>query len=346
MGGLTGLPGRYAVIDGAQYLYFSGTSYLGLTADQGFKALIEAGVKQLGGHFGGSRLNAVSLEIFKEAEDWISNFTSAEAALVASSGSLAGQLLIKYLKGYFIYAPDVHPALWNGSISFKGSFQEWVSWIKHHWPVNQEKVIIVANSINPLTVEAYDFSWLEHLPLQKGQLVLVIDDSHGLGILGQDGSGILSLLPQREEIEVVVVSSLGKALGIPGGVILGSKALIENLWESPFFGGASPPPPAFLHVLVNSNDIYTNALNKLKDNIRLFKNLTSHLPGLSSIDDYPVVKVDKPALGPWLREKGILISQMSYPSPDSPLCTRIVINAAHQKEDIHKLAQKLFEFGF
>jgi 8-amino-7-oxononanoate synthase len=341
MGSLTGLPGRYAIVDGEQYLYFSGTSYLGVAANEAFGALVEAGIKQFGGHFGGSRLNTLSPAIFKEAENWISGFTSAAASLIVSSGSLAAQLLIKFLKGHFIYAPDVHPAFRNGTTPFSGSFSDWVAWMQHNWPVREEKVIIVANSVNPIKLRAYNFNWVEQLPLNEGQLILVVDDSHGLGVLGHNGSGIWPSLPQREDIEAVVVSSLGKALGIPGGVILGRKTRIEHLWSSPFFGGASPPPPAFLYALVNSHNIYAKALHQLKENVMYFKSLTGHLSELYSIDDYPVVKVNDPELAPWLKRKKILISQLSYPSSNSPLCTRIVINAAHQKEDIHELARQL-----
>jgi len=338
MNELEKLPGRTAQLNGKEYLYFSGTSYLGMADNALFNQYLQEGIQCYGGHYGGSRLGSIPLRIFEQAEQFLATFTRAPAALVVSSGSLAGQLLIKYLNGQFYFAPGVHPALWNGQDAFEGTFEQWQDWLLVNLTNSGTQNILVTNSIDPLGVQSFDFAWLPDLVNKVGEIILVVDDSHGLGVIGKEGRGIYSFLPKLPGLEVVVVSSLGKALGVSGGAVLGSKNLIKKLWHSPFFGGASPPPPAFLHAMINSIEAYRQALVRLRKNIIYFHQLLPARSRFQSVEGYPVFSVSDKSLAPRLKEQGILISQLPYPTPESPLLTRIVLNAAHREADLELLA--------
>ena len=72
--------------------------------------------------FSASRNNNLQLKIYEETEAFLANWTSAEAALTVTSGLLAGQLAVNFLKNtqnlkglnpVFIYAPSAHPAVWE-----------------------------------------------------------------------------------------------------------------------------------------------------------------------------------------------------------------------------------------
>ncbi|MGV3588073.1 MAG: hypothetical protein ACO1OF_13795 [Adhaeribacter sp.] len=110
----TELPGRTLTANGREYLYFSGTSYLGMSRNQKFQALLQEGFRQYGLNYSSSRLSNVQLAVFAETENYLATYTGAEAALTISSGLLAGQLVVQALagSGTFIYAPRTHPALW------------------------------------------------------------------------------------------------------------------------------------------------------------------------------------------------------------------------------------------
>jgi 8-amino-7-oxononanoate synthase len=110
------LPSPTIEIEGQEYLYFSGTAYLGLPQDSGFQTLIQEGSHQYGSVYGSSRNGNLQLSIYEQAEAKLAVWTGAEAALTLSSGMLAGQAAIRelMLEGFeFVYSPDVHPAVWH-----------------------------------------------------------------------------------------------------------------------------------------------------------------------------------------------------------------------------------------
>lgn len=344
MAGLGHLPGRTAVLDGETYLHFSGTSYLGLADNADFQQLLQEGIAKYSGHYGGSRLGGWLPEVFAEAEAWLAEFTGAPAALLVSSGSLAGQLAVRAARGQFFAGPGLHPAVWREGPGFLGGFAAWGQHLAETLPTIEGPAVLATNAIDPLGVQAYDFSLFETLPLPEAGATLIVDDSHGLGVLGSTGGGSYAGLPQREGLNVVVVGATGKALSVSGGMVLGKQSWMEQIWQQPFFGGASPPPPAFLYAMMRSTAIYTTALQRLRRNIAyLSKQLPASLP-IRSLPGYPVFAVDDPAIGPWLRERKVLISQLAYPTPDSDLLTRIVVNGAHGEGDLEGLVGLLRRF--
>lgn len=339
------IPGRIASLNGRVFRYFSGTSYLGMAQYEPYKAALAEGIARYGASFGGSRLGNIRFPIFEEAEAWLAAFTGAEAALTVSSGSLAGQVLARYLqdKGRLYFAPGAHPALWAEGHYFEGPFEAWADFVLKECRHAKSPVILLSNAVDSLFARPYSFDWLEQLPAGTA-ITLVFDDSHGLGICGEKGAGAISMVKPPQHVELVVVSSLGKALGVPGGVILGRRSLIEALWHSPFFGGASPIPPAFLYAMLRVKNHYPFALEKLRDNIRQFRQAVLPTGLFRSFEDYPVFYTPEHRLGPWLETHGCLLSQFAYPTPEDEPVTRIVLNALHQAEDIDYLSGMIRKF--
>ena len=339
------IPGRTAILNGRVYRYFSGTSYLGMAQYEPYKAALAEGIGRYGANFGGSRLGNIRFPIFEEAEAWLAGFTGAEAALSVSSGSMAGQVLARYLqdKGSLYFAPGAHPALWVEGHYFEGDFEAWVDFILRECHRATRPVVLLSNPVDSLFARPYPFDWLEQLP-SGIPITLVLDDSHGLGICGENGAGAYSIVKPPPHVELIVVSSLGKALGVPGGVILGHRNLYEALWHSPSFGGASPIPPAFLYGMLQVKDHYPMALEKLKGNIRQFRQAVLSTGLFQSFEDYPVFYTPEHRLGLWLEQRGCLLSQFAYPTPEDDPVTRIVLNALHEPEDIIYLAGLIQQF--
>lgn len=343
---LEAMPGRSIGINGRQFLYFSGTSYLGMSCNEAFQELLREGLGRYGANFGGSRLGNIRFAVFEEAEAWLAKFAGAPAALTVSSGSLAGRLLVEHFRGKAAlhFAPGAHPALWGDGDYFQGAFADWVGHILLEAAGGMGPMALFTNSVDPLLVQKHAFDWLQQLP-ENRPITIVVDDSHGFGICGPGGSGIWQELEAPDNVAAVVISSLGKALGIPAGLILGSQEMIEEIWRSPFFGGASPSPPAFLYAMLKSGPLYRLAHQKLLANIRRFEKQTNHLPMLFSFGDYPAFCTPEAPLAPWLEEKSCLISQFSYPTPEDKPVTRIVLSALHEEQDIDYLADAIREYA-
>jgi 8-amino-7-oxononanoate synthase len=181
------------------------------------------------------------------------------------------------------------------------------------------------------------------LPANKN-ITLLVDDSHGFGIIGKEGAGIFSELVDYKNIHLIVISSFGKAFGIPGGVVLSDKQTIDNFKNNPFFGGSSPVIPAYLYAFLQSETIYKKEREKLFANIRMFESQISAFGLFSNFTNYPVFYTPQNKLCTYLKENQILISSFPYPSPEDTQITRVIINSLHTPQDINSLATSVMAF--
>jgi 8-amino-7-oxononanoate synthase len=376
------LPGRTITLNNEEHLFFSGTSYLGMGHQPLFREALMEGMSRYGTVFSASRNNNLKLKIYEEAEDFLAQWTGAEAALTVTSGLLAGQISVQSIDNQrFIYAPSVHPAIWRETPPsrnnrdfvpqqyFFENYDDFSSRIIDVIENEKEKpVVVCTNTIDPLRCEIYDFLWIAQLP-QNQDITLVFDDSHGIGITGNDGAGFLSrpdIKPLMEQIKllprikVIVIASLAKALGIPGGVILSDVKTIEAIRRNPLFVGASPIVPAYLFAFLKAQNVYQQARERVFFNINLYKNLTQknlkkrgNLPTgqagtagvlLKTYDNYPVSYMLDNSLYDFLLKHKVLISSFSYPNPSDAPITRIIISALHEASDIEYLASVTNDF--
>ena len=336
------LPGRTIWIDGQERLYFSGTSYLGMGCNQAFRELLHEGMVRYGTSYSSSRASNVQLAVYQEAEHLLAELTGAEAALTFSSGYQAGQATIRQLptQQTFFYAPDAHPALWRSpSDAIYGDFSAWTDTVVEQLHTKNGDVVIVANALDPLLAQRHDFRWMARLPEDRG-IILLVDDSHGLGIIGERGGGIFATLQPlaKPNVMVVVVSSLGKAFGVPGGVVLGPTGFIDNLRKSLFFTAASPAPPAYLYAFGQAQLLYEQARQQLFENVAYFQEQTAGLALFRSIDRYPVFYTADNALAEAVAPPCVL-SSFPYPHPDSEPITRVIVSSLHRKEDLDTLGE-------
>jgi len=330
-------------IEGQEYLYFGGTAYLGIPQNQDFLSLYMEGLSRYGINNGTSRNNNVQLGIYDEAEQIAADRFGAEAALISSSGYLAAQLVLQNCigKGQFAYAPSTHPALWIDERSRPaGSFKEWSEDIVKQ--INESDTpdwVLISNSMNNLFPEIYDFDFTQKINPDKKVLVIV-DDSHGIGILN-GGLGAYTALPEKDNIEWIVVASMAKALGVDAGVILSSKQTIAALKNSNEYLGASPPPAAAIYAFMKAETIYRSAYQQLMKNDQLLRELLGNTSKYASVPDFPVFLSEDPQLAEKLLSRKILISSFPYPDKNSLPINRIVLCSWHSPEDIKQLSEYL-----
>ncbi|WP_299823183.1 aminotransferase class I/II-fold pyridoxal phosphate-dependent enzyme [uncultured Pontibacter sp.] len=340
------LTGRTVVADGKELLYFSGTSYLGMCKNSQLEAIIQEGAKRYGTTYSSSRNSNLKLAVYDEAEELLAALAGAEAALTFSSGYLAGQALIRTIsKGQaFIYAPDAHPAIWQSAADANHvDFDLWVESLAESINACSGEVVLLMNSVDPLKARKYDFSWVAQLPVNRS-ITLIVDDSHGFGLINE-GAGIYPTLKQlvKPNVALIVVGSMGKALGIAGGVVMGPARIIALLRKSPYFIGGSPAPPAYLYAFIHAQNIFATSRQQLKRNVQQFQQLVRHTGLFNYFDDYPVFYTKEHNLYFALEEDAI-ISCFPYPDPESAPVTRVVINSLHTSGDISFLAEKIEKF--
>ena len=290
--------------------FFGGTAYLGIPSNKKFKQLVFEGINRYGLNFGASRNSNLTLDIFSTAEHQAAKRSGAEAAIIVSSGYLAAQLVVQnYTTSHrFIYAPETHPALWIGKPNPpKMSFSEWAEKTVEEVNKSNDDVLLITNSVNNLLPEIYEFDWLTNVHSGR-KLTLLIDDSHGIGIIGQNGEGSYSRVTKLPNISLVVVSSMAKALGVDAGLILSTEKMIARLRTSPIYSGASPPSPGVLYAYANALDIYKRELEKLRLNMQFFIGLVVVSHSVNYVNDFPVFLLKNPDASERLMSEGISIS--------------------------------------
>ncbi|WP_276364320.1 aminotransferase class I/II-fold pyridoxal phosphate-dependent enzyme [Daejeonella sp. H1SJ63] len=327
-------------------LFFGGTAYLGMPHNEEFRKLFIRGMEIYGVNHGASRNNNITLDIFSIAENAAAKRFGAGDSILVSSGYLSAQLVVQnYSPSHeLIYAPETHPALWPGiSNPPKMKFSDWAEQTVHRVNSSSEPCMIISNSVNNLIPEIYDFSWLKKIDPSRNP-VLLVDDSHGIGITGENGEGVFKRLPDLVNIKTIVISSLAKALGTDAGIILSDIDTIQELRNTPVYAGSSPPSPGALFAFTNAGSIYSNELKKLRHNLRLFTDLLISKEKLFFIPDFPVFLVPDDQLAIHLSKNGINFSSFPYPDPKGKSLHRIVISSIHTAEELGILANLINDF--
>lgn len=311
-----------------------------------FSSLLTEGLKKYGHNYSSSRKSNLQLAVFEEAENYLARFVGSEASLTMSSGYMAGQIVIQMLESLgdndFIYAPNTHPAIWRTPEDFyTGDFEKWEKKLSTSIKnCRNGKIIILSNAIDPLFCKKHTFDWIKNLPDDR-EFNVVLDDSHGLGITGRNGAGIISALNPPDHVSLIVTASLGKALGIPGGVIFSSQNIVDKIKRSAFFGGSSPAIPAYLYAFLGAEEIYKQVRLELFNNVKYFEERINGLDIFNYLPQYPVFYTPYNKLYSSLLEQKILLSSFPYPTSDDERVTRIIISSLHKASDIETLTDAI-----
>jgi 7-keto-8-aminopelargonate synthetase-like enzyme len=336
-------PNRTITHNNQEYLYFGGTAYLGLQTLKEFQEIFIESIKKYGTNYGASRKANIQFSIYSEAESVLAKIIGAETCYTLSSGFLAGQSILQFLKKNdytCFYAPNTHAALHATASKNADTFDELSKQITQS---NHSKKALLLDAIDFSGNNYPDFKWLKQFPLDD--LLVIVDDSHGLGIVGKNGSGAFSILQKKGVKNLLLCSSLGKGYGIQGGVIAGNKRIIYKLQEQDVFAASSPTPPAYLATFVNAQNIYKNQRGLVFERVHQFKKqIEKNLSHFSFMDDYPTFSFSDMALTKHLEHNNIIITNFKYPNENSNTVQRIVICARHTKENIIKLANTVNTF--
>ena len=338
---LSQVPGRNVIHDEVDYLHFSGTSYLGMAQDAFFTEKLKDGLTLYGNNFGSSRNGNLQIDVYELLEKNLSNLLNLPYVLSTSSGTLAARLLKDVMSNnyHWNYASNTHPALLSNNDGTL-NFNDWINAIEL-WDGQNA---ICFNSVDPLNLETQDFSLLSRL--DRMDRVLVVDDSHGIGVLGSKGQGISETLQQHNFENVLIYGSLAKALGVDGGFIATDNAVLFNaLRSAPLFAGASPMAPAFAYAFNQSIDAYQIKLKSLRNKLAYFESELIVRSQFKYLTAYPVFRCFIEDIQHKLFQKNILISSFSYPYPEDPAISRIIINDLHTKEDLDNLLNALEEIA-
>lgn len=252
---------------------FCSNDYLGLSkAGEIFEG------RQMKGS-GGSRLLAGNYDAVEEMEAFLANFHQSEAALIFNSGYNANVGFFSAVpqKGDTIFYDDlIHASIKDGMrLSFAKSYS-----FKHN-DLNDLKsklkradgdVYVVVESVYSMDGDSAPLLDLVKL-CEDNELILVVDEAHGVGVFGDNGGGLVQHLGLTDRVPVRVVT-FGKAIGAHGAAVLSNpliKDFLINFCRS-FIYTTALPPYAMQSLKSSYDAIQSGELtSKLSQKIALFK---------------------------------------------------------------------------
>ncbi|MFD1603050.1 aminotransferase class I/II-fold pyridoxal phosphate-dependent enzyme [Flavobacterium artemisiae] len=335
-------PDRIIEINQEQYLYFGGTAYLGLPTNAAFRNLVIQNILKWGTTYGSSRTANIQLTAYDAGEKFLASHIGSESTVTVSSGMLAGKLVVEKLKKQtdcFYHLNEIHSA-----IQIKNSVPVFINEkLNHHLlDSKSEKITILTDGVPSFQTKPVDLSFLEEISIHK-EITLVVDESHSLGIIGENGSGIYASIdfPVKRKI---LVSSLGKAFGLTGGVIASDSEFITEVKELETFTSAAGMNPAFVQTLSGAFEIYKIQHQKLLDNLSYINSILKPNDNIKFDKNYPLIYLLSKELVEALKNENIIIASFKYTKEAEPL-NRIVVTANHTKEDLDKLVGVLNNYS-
>ncbi|MFM5437944.1 8-amino-7-oxononanoate synthase [Aeromonas enteropelogenes] len=343
-------------VAGREYLNFSANDYLGLADHPAIKAAFKEGIERYGAGAGASPLVTGYSRAHQQLEETLADWLGLEAVLLFNCGFSANQAVLKALLGK-------DHLLWQDRLNH-ASLQEMGSQLPckmkrfgHNDMAALERLLepnrglIVSEGVFSMDGDQGPWRELAALAARSGNW-LMIDDAHGLGVLGAEGRGTLAaqgVSPARVHIQM---GTFGKALGVAGAFVGGSRELVEYLVNFARHYVYSTHMPAAQACAVSKSIELVRGADEAR--ARLARLIARFRQGAQALDwqlgasDTPIqpllVGESSAVLQLAERLRGCGVWAGAIRPPTVPVGTarlRITLSAAHRDEDIDRLLDAL-----
>lgn len=347
--------GAWLVVDGRRVLNFCSNNYLGLANHPRLVAAAQKATETMGVGPAAVRSIAGTTRLHVELEKRLARFKGVEAAITFQSGFTANLAVIPALVGKedVIFSDRLNHASIIDGCRLSGA--RIIAY--EHNDVQSLEAQIRANLSQfrrALIVTDGVFSMdgdIAPLPdicsvAQKHDILLMVDDAHGEGVLGKGGRGIVDHFALHGKVDVEV-GTLSKAFGVVGGLVAGNAVIIEWLRQRgrPFLfsSAVTAPDAAACLSAIDLLEDSTQLVDTLWANANYFKTEMKNLgfnTGVSETPITPVMLGEAPLAQQFSRELfelGVFAMAIGYPTvPQGKARIRVMISAAHTVEDLDK----------
>jgi glycine C-acetyltransferase len=347
--------GAWLVVDGKKVLNFCSNNYLGLANHPKLVAAAKKAMDEMGVGPAAVRTIAGTMTLHLELEKRLAAFKGVEAAITFQSGFTANLATIPALVGKedVIFSDRLNHAsiidgcrLSGGKIipydhcdaaSLEAVIKENLSQFR--------RAIIITDGVFSMDGDVAPLDKIYEVA-KKYDILLMVDDAHGEGVLGKGGRGIVDHFGLHGKVDVEV-GTMSKAFGVVGGVVAGTPVIVEwlRLRGRPFLFSSAVTVPdaaaciAALDILESSTEL----VDRLWDNAKYFKTEMKKLgfdTGVSTTPITPVMLGEAPLAQQFSRElfeAGVFAMALGYPTvPQGKARIRVMISAAHAKDDLDK----------
>ena len=350
------------MMNGRRMIMIGSNNYLGLTNHPKVKEAAIDAIKKYGTGCAGSRFLNGTLDIHVRLEEKLARFIRKEAALVFSTGFQVNLGAISAIvgKGDVVIIDKMnHASIIDGCRLSFGEIRKF----RHNDMADLERILKEYEAKNKLIVVDGVFSMegdIANLPevvalAKKSGARVMVDDAHGIGVLGRTGRGTAEHFGLEEEVDLIM-GTYSKSLASIGGFIAGSADVIHYIkhFARPLIFSASPPPASVASVIA--------ALDIIEDEPErrelLWKNTKKMFDGLKRLGfeigptQTPIIPIvvgeDQNAftMTMMLQEEGIFANVAVSPAvPNGKALIRTSYMATHTDEHLDKVLNAFEKVG-
>ncbi|HPH95274.1 MAG TPA: glycine C-acetyltransferase [Anaerolineaceae bacterium] len=356
--------GAWLRVDGKRVLNFCSNNYLGLANHPRVTAAAQEAIKTYGVGPGAVRTIAGTMELHLELEKRLAAFKGVESAITFQSGFTANLATLPALVGKedVIFSDELNHASIIDSSRLSGArivryahcdMADLERVIKEN-AGNYRRAVVVTDGVFSMDGDMAPLDKIYEIT-QAHDLILMVDDAHGEGVVGKGGRGIVDHFGLHGKVDVEV-GTLSKAFGVVGGVVAGNPTIVEwlRLRGRPFlFSSAMTVPDvaaciASIDVLEESTEL----VDQLWDNADYFKSEMKTLgfdTGMSVTPITPIMLGEAPLAQQFSRElfqEGVFAMALGFPTvPRGKARIRVMISAAHTKGDLDEGLERFATVG-
>jgi len=358
-------PGTVMSYAGRELVNFSSNDYLGLAGEPFLKEAAKRAIDEYGVGATASRLVCGTLSPHLALEQKLAEFKRTEAALSFSSGYATALGTLNALAGkedVIILDKLAHASLIDGA-RLSGAvirvfphnqvekLESHLEWARQEHP--KARVVVVTESVFSMDGDRAPLAEIVEAKDRFGAL-LMLDEAHAVGVVGANGRGLSERLGLAGRIDIQM-GTLSKALGVSGGYVCGSRALIDWLINRARSFVYSTAPPAALAAAATASVEFMMSAEGEERRRRLWENLKVLAAGLppgltpeklqSAI--VPVMLGEETAAleaSKLFFERGFFIPAIRYPTVARGTARlRLTLSAAHKTEEIRAVTEALWE---
>ena len=351
-----------------EVIILSSNNYLGLTNEN---AVVEAGVdalRRFGAGTGSVRFICGTFTVHRELETALARLVGTEASLSYVSAWTANEALTATVvqEGDFVVSDALNHASIIDSIRLAKAITKCTTAVYKHADMDDLRAKLEANRGAKRRL-----IWTDGIFSMEGSIaplpdilelarqydaVVVMDDSHATGVLGETGRGTAEHFGVLGEVDVIT-STLGKALGgAAGGFIASSEALVDMMTQRSrpqLFSNALPPTVAASALAsVEFLERHPSRVTTLHENARWFREQLLEAGFKPLAGETPIIPIivgetaKAIQMSDMLLEEGVFVTGFGFPVvPQGQARVRCQVSAAHTRDDLDEAVRAFRKVG-
>jgi 7-keto-8-aminopelargonate synthetase-like enzyme len=343
--------------DGRERINLGSGNYLGLAGDPRVVEAATAALRQYGTSTAGSRVLNGTTRLHLALEEELADHYGTEAAILTSSGVNANVALLSTICGsddVLLVDGQVHASLHAAAAASRGTAVRFRHNDLDHLLQRLERLdpragaVVVVDGVYSMTGAIAPLAEIVDL-CARSSARLVVDEAHGLGVLGKGGRGAAEETGVLCRIDAITVA-LSKALASVGGAIMTSRAAAEGIRASamPYVFSAANDPASVAAALAALRVLRSEPerVTRLQDNCGLLRRVLTEngatpLPGQGAVIAVPTGQDE--VTGPAWRlafEAGVYTNAVTYPAvPRGRGVLRLTLMATHTEEHLRRAGE-------